>query len=69
MLKINWIILSAVILLSVAPVWAVDSDGDGIEDDLDNCPDVANPDQADSEDQGPAFAQWAEGDETGPEFL
>jgi len=29
-----------------------DSDGDGIPDTEDNCPDVANPDQADSDDDG-----------------
>jgi uncharacterized delta-60 repeat protein len=29
-----------------------DSDGDGIDDDLDNCPDVANPDQVDSDGDG-----------------
>jgi hypothetical protein len=29
-----------------------DSDGDGIDDDVDNCPDVANPDQVDSDGDG-----------------
>jgi len=29
-----------------------DSDGDGVEDCIDNCPDDANPDQADSDDNG-----------------
>jgi hypothetical protein len=33
---------------------AQDSDGDGIADDIDNCPDISNPDQAESE--LPAFA-------------
>jgi len=31
---------------------AEDSDGDGINDDMDNCPDVANPDQADTDCDG-----------------
>jgi hypothetical protein len=31
---------------------AVDTDGDGIADIMDNCPTVANPDQADSDDDG-----------------
>lgn len=30
----------------------VDSDGDGISDDTDNCPDVKNPDQADADGDG-----------------
>lgn len=38
------------------PTWLVscdaDSDGDGIGDDLDNCPQVANPDQADADEDG-----------------
>ncbi|MBA2751461.1 MAG: thrombospondin type 3 repeat-containing protein, partial [Actinobacteria bacterium] len=29
-----------------------DADGDGVEDVLDNCPDVANPDQADADGDG-----------------
>ncbi len=29
-----------------------DTDGDGVEDSVDNCPDDANPDQADSDDDG-----------------
>jgi hypothetical protein len=31
---------------------AYDADGDGIEDDQDNCPDVSNPDQTDSDGDG-----------------
>lgn len=30
----------------------VDADGDGVDDALDNCPDVANPDQADTDGEG-----------------
>ncbi len=30
----------------------VDTDGDGVNNDVDNCPDVANPDQADSDGDG-----------------
>ncbi len=30
----------------------IDLDGDGICDDVDNCPDIANPDQADADDDG-----------------
>ncbi|MDD3814727.1 MAG: thrombospondin type 3 repeat-containing protein [Desulfocapsaceae bacterium] len=33
-------------------VIGVDSDNDGISDDTDNCPDVANPDQADADGDG-----------------
>jgi len=49
MLRQIWIVLGAVMLLSIAPAWAIDSDGDGVEDALDNCPNVANPDQLDSD--------------------
>lgn len=31
---------------------ATDTDGDGIDDDVDNCPSVSNPDQADSDGNG-----------------
>lgn len=38
------------------PTWAVscnaDTDGDGVNDDVDNCPQVVNPDQADADDDG-----------------
>lgn len=33
-------------------VVCIDSDGDTVNDDLDNCPDYSNPDQADSDDDG-----------------
>ena len=57
-----WLVVGVVwaILMGITPASAIDSDGDGIVDDLDNCPAVANPDQADSEDSQPAFARWAE---------
>ncbi len=39
--------------MSLTPVPVpVDSDGDGVTDTEDNCPDVANPDQADTENDG-----------------
>jgi hypothetical protein len=37
---------------SVAVVQAVDLDGDAVEDDLDNCPGLSNPDQADTDVDG-----------------
>lgn len=39
-------------LPSGAPVVVIDTDGDGIEDDQDNCPTTPNPDQADSNGDG-----------------
>ncbi|HVR72794.1 MAG TPA: thrombospondin type 3 repeat-containing protein, partial [Planctomycetota bacterium] len=35
-----------------AAVHAADLDGDGIEDDVDNCPELANFDQADNDGDG-----------------
>jgi len=49
MLRKIWIVLGAVIVLSITPTWAIDSDGDGVEDAVDNCPTVANLDQLDSD--------------------
>jgi formylglycine-generating enzyme required for sulfatase activity len=43
--------LSAVLLAAV-PAWAQDADGDGIPDGSDNCPQVANPTQADCDQNG-----------------
>lgn len=48
-------VLVAVTLLVLAltvPAWALDSDGDGIDDTVDNCPTVYNPDQLDSNGDG-----------------
>jgi hypothetical protein len=42
-----------------------DADGDGITDDLDNCPDVANPTQADSDGDGTGDACDADDDNDG----
>lgn len=42
-----------VVLLALAmPAWAIDSDGDGIDDVVDNCSTVYNPDQLDSNGDG-----------------
>ena len=38
--------------LALAADPSIDTDGDGFIDDCDNCPEVANPDQADSDDDG-----------------
>jgi hypothetical protein len=48
-----------------------DSDGDGIPDDQDNCPDVANPDQADGDGEVGVFgpARWIDAPGDGPEGL
>jgi hypothetical protein len=43
-----------------------DMDGDGIGDDIDNCPDVANPDQADSDGDGVGDACAGLGPDGGP---
>jgi thrombospondin 2/3/4/5 len=34
------------------PVWAVDTEGDGVADDADNCAGIANADQADQDGDG-----------------
>jgi len=41
-----------VLMLAVGGARAADSDGDGVPDDRDNCPDVANPTQLDSDGDG-----------------
>ncbi|WP_216355496.1 thrombospondin type 3 repeat-containing protein [Geothermobacter hydrogeniphilus] len=40
------------VLLTVLPALAIDSDGDGIDDTIDNCPTIANADQADADGDG-----------------
>jgi formylglycine-generating enzyme required for sulfatase activity len=45
-------VLASAFVLSVSPAFAQDSDGDGILDTSDNCPLVANPDQADCDGDG-----------------
>jgi PKD repeat protein len=45
-------IVALTILAPAVPVWAVDTDGDGIEDESDNCPTVYNLDQLDTNGYG-----------------
>ena len=46
-------VAAAVAFCGAAPsAWAQDADGDGVPDSKDNCPLVANPDQADCDDDG-----------------
>ncbi|MFH1726777.1 MAG: LamG-like jellyroll fold domain-containing protein [Elusimicrobiota bacterium] len=53
------ILAAAGLSLALAPsARAADSDGDGIDDAIDNCPSVANSDQADSDDLGGKVSQW-----------
>ena len=50
---------------SLASILAVDSDGDGVPDDEDNCPDALNPDQADGDGDGIGDACDNDGDSDG----
>ena len=45
------LLLSAILLCFVASAFA-DTDGDGVADDLDNCPSIANADQLDTDSDG-----------------
>lgn len=45
-------LLPALAMLAAAPALAVDSDGDGHDDATDNCPTIANVDQADADNNG-----------------
>jgi len=45
-------VLAAGSLLVASPVWAADSDGDGIDDAIDNCINTFNPDQRDTDGDG-----------------
>ncbi len=47
------------------PVLAADGDGDGVDDGVDNCLDVANPDQIDSDGDGCGNACDADYDQSG----
>ncbi|HID20742.1 MAG TPA: hypothetical protein EYP28_07415, partial [Methanophagales archaeon] len=44
---------------------AGDSDGDGFDDDVDNCPDVYNPDQTDREATANIVSYWTFDDGSG----
>ncbi len=41
-----------IIFMSTAPLIAADNDGDGIENTIDNCPNISNPTQADADNDG-----------------
>jgi hypothetical protein len=45
------VVLASVLLLSTS-AWAVDADLDGVDDSVDNCPLIANVDQADANHNG-----------------
>lgn len=47
-----WGFAVLLLLIAAAPAWAVDIDGDGIADEIDNCPTVYNPDQLDTNGDG-----------------
>jgi hypothetical protein len=49
LMKSRAITLAALLLLAAAPALAVDADLDGVDDAVDNCPGVYNPDQMDSD--------------------
>ena len=47
---LDCILLSLIVLVLIIPlVLAIDSDGEGIDDSVDNCPTVSNPYQTDSD--------------------
>ena len=61
MKKFTWFVVLFVTVMAVVvsvgggctpPVPSGDSDGDGVTDDVDNCPTVANADQADADGDG-----------------
>jgi hypothetical protein len=56
-LIVIFIVLSF-LFLSKLPSFASDSDNDGIEDSVDNCPSTYNPDQKDSESPGGIVSYW-----------
>ena len=49
LMKSRAITLAALLLLAAAPAMAIDADLDGVDDAVDNCPGVYNPDQMDSD--------------------
>ena len=59
------IILSLIILVLIPLVLAADSDEDGVDDSEDNCPDVANPDQADSDSTPNIISYWKFDEDSG----
>jgi hypothetical protein len=51
-MKTLWTLLTLLMALFLAPVYAADTDGDSIEDDVDNCSLVFNSSQCDSDVDG-----------------
>lgn len=51
-LCVEGIFISLLLLVVAIPAWAIDTDGDGLDDSLDNCPTIANADQIDSNSDG-----------------
>lgn len=46
-------VFTLLLIMAVAiPAWALDTDGDGLDDNLDNCPTISNQDQIDTNSDG-----------------